>query len=145
MRFAKSRRARFISREREGPLIPANSANCVIPKRVVDRLDAAPGYGWCERRSKKKKEEEVASREGCGRSNSQGGGKERRLMRLHACITHTHTTSVASQRNTGNLFPRELAVVSRRGDYKAPRFLLAPIPARPYAIHNTCIPYLFRT
>lgn len=128
-----------------GAVNSANSANCVIPKRVVDRLDAAPGYGWCERRSNKKKRSRVARYEGCGRSNSQGGGKERRLMRLHACITHSHHLRRV-QRNTGNLFPRELAVVSRRGDYKAPRFLLAPIPGSTLCntqhLHTILISYL---
>lgn len=130
-RFAKSRRA-FRPKTTRATVNSANSANCVIPKRVVDRLDrrAAPVV---RRRAKKK-----IRVEGCGRSNPQGGGK--RGGWCASTRVRTHTTFHASSAIPGTFFPK-LAVVSRRGDYKAPRFL----PARPDAIHNTCIPYLFRT
>lgn len=69
--------------------------------------------------------------------------------------THTRgarTPTSRPERNTGNPFPPKLAVASRRGDYKAPRFLPAspspPSPltgARSDATHDTCMPYLFRT
>lgn len=134
----------FILRERENDhsLNSTNSANCVIPKRVVDRLDAVPGFGWCERQLKKIR---VG---GCGQSNA-GGGREEKDDVPHTYIyVRTHTT-FASSAIPGTFFLK-LAVVSRRGDYKAPRFFSpfppsSPIPVRPDAIHNTCIPYLFRT
>jgi len=70
------------------------------------------------------------------------------MMRLARTRTHTRTpTSRPAQYR--ELFPPKLAVASRRGDYKAPRFLSTlPFflpPVRSDATHNTCIPYLFRT
>lgn len=127
-----------------------NSANCVIPKRVVDRLDAA-GLGWCEKRIKK------IRTEGCGRSSDGVGGREKEKEEdaLPHSHKHTHTNSfspslfLVSSAIPGTFSPK-LAVASRRGDYKAPRFLPPLPPCRPPAgsrcntqhLHTILISYL---
>jgi len=116
VRFAKSSRT-FHPKRARATVNSANSTNCVIPKRVVDRLDAAS-----RRAMGGAKDEQKKSRcEGCGRSNLQGKEREE-----DAC-TRSYLLFFASSAIPGTFSPK-LAVVSRRGDYKAPRFL----PALPF-------------
>jgi len=79
VRFAKSSRT-FHPKRARATVNSANSTNCVIPKRVVDRLDAAS-----RRAMGGAKDEQKKSRcEGCGRSNLQGKEREE-----DACTRHT--------------------------------------------------------
>lgn len=127
MRFAEkeNRRAR-VSGPGEGTTKPttvnsANSANCVIPKRVVDRVRTRRRWvGWCERREGGgKKQEKIAPRAagdhknergGEGTTRREGGGREKDALlhvhtyaRIHVYVARTRLSRV--QRNTGNLFP----------------------------------------
>lgn len=66
------------------------------------------------------------------------------MMRL-ARGAHTHTTFLASSAIPGTFSPK-LAVVSRRGDYKAPRFFSPPpsprfLLARPDPMQYTTLAY----
>lgn len=99
----------------------ANSANCVIPKRAVDRLDAAPG--WRERRVKK-----IAP-------GAAGGQIRRGRKGRGGCASHTrmHSHHLRSMRPAQyrESFPPSwqlchVAATTKRRDSSL------PLPARPY-------------
>jgi len=116
VRFVKSSRT-FHPKRARVTVNSANSTNCVIPKRVVDRLTLRRAGLWVVRKTSKK------SRIARAAGGQTLQGKERE----EDAYTHSYLLFFASSAIPGTFSPK-LAVVSRRGDYKAPRFL----PALPF-------------
>lgn len=116
---------RISPQERERPLIRQISPNCVIPKRVVDRLNE-----FRVRRARKNRARGWAVREAGGRE----GGEDDALSH-HTRILHTHAPPSRPAQYREPFLPswqlRHVAATT-----KAPRFLLPP-PFRPPVRCNT--------
>lgn len=111
-----SQRVAGASRPKEGSnqLIRQISANCVIPKRVVDRLD-----GLRVRRAKKTLRPRAVREQRGGRREDDAPTHTHTHTKVHAC------TSFGAIPGT---FSPKLAVASRRGDYKSAA--IPPLPLR---------------